>query len=175
MQDFLDGRKYTPIAASAPYLEVGLQGYRVRALYDTGSNTTIISSHLAKRLGLGWSHFSGQFRQASGARAAFIGKLGKTSVQIHDCLGLLTEGIRVMDTEDTEMQMIIGTDLFASGLVRERGTTVSEEGDKKIFVEVGKNGVIYEVPLYSYQFPVTRVCTIRELSDNEITLIPVHP
>ena len=112
MDNLVDSRMKTPIAHNAPYMEVGLQGYRVRALYDTGSNTTIVSSTLARQLGLRWEPYYGTFRQASGTRAQFIGKLGKVVVQFHDSLAVITQGIRVMEAEDKELQMILGMDIF---------------------------------------------------------------
>ena len=54
-----------------------LGGKKVNALYDTGSNCTIISKTLAKALGLGIMEYAAMFRQAAGGNAKFVGKLGR--------------------------------------------------------------------------------------------------
>ncbi len=53
MGDAKDVRSLTPLQASGmTYVDVVVNGKRVRALYDTGSNCTIVSEALARALGL---------------------------------------------------------------------------------------------------------------------------
>ncbi len=52
MVDAEDCSKLTPMSPEGQYLKVVLGGKKVNALYDTGSNCTIISNTLAKALNL---------------------------------------------------------------------------------------------------------------------------
>lgn len=56
--------------------------------------------------------YSATFRQATGAHSKFVGRLGDVMLQLHDNLELLTNGIRVMDTMDGDLEFILGSDVF---------------------------------------------------------------
>ena len=56
----LDKRYLTPQQDGAHYVE--LDGRRVRGLYDTGSNCTIVSKKLARELGMQTLPYNGNFR-----------------------------------------------------------------------------------------------------------------
>ena len=78
------------------YVDVGVQGRLVRALYDTGSNCTIISEALASTLQLPREPFHKAFTLANGSRGTFTGRIPKLELQLHDNLSLEVEGVRVM-------------------------------------------------------------------------------
>ena len=118
-------------------MEVSIAGKRLYGMYDTGSNCTIVSRKVAAALGVRVIPYTREFRQATGQMSTFRGKLAETSVQLHDRLKLVVDGIRVMDTFDERIQVILGTDLFnVDGVtVMERGTVV-RHGRKVVQMEL---------------------------------------
>ena len=52
LSDAKDCTKWTPTAPEGQYVRMALEGKAINALYDTGSNCTIISKALAKQLGV---------------------------------------------------------------------------------------------------------------------------
>lgn len=93
-----DARKLTPLlAAGMTYVDVVVAGTLVRALYDTGSNCTIVSESLARALNLSATPFTRSFTLANGSRGSFVGKLPSLEIQLHDSLALEVEGVRVME------------------------------------------------------------------------------
>ena len=135
-------RHLTPQTPGGCYLPVVINGNMVLALYDPGSNATIISDKLARELGEAPLPYNNTFRQAAGAKGRFSGKLGQTKLQLHEKLTLDVVDIRVMATEDSQLQFILGTDLFNPGgqLFRELSTSNTPLGIKEILVEADEEG-----------------------------------
>ncbi len=57
-----DLTRLTPTAPGGQYVRLNLGGKTVNALYDTGSNCTVISQTLAQQLGLPVQAYSAQFK-----------------------------------------------------------------------------------------------------------------
>lgn len=124
--------------------------------------------------------YDAYFRQAAGSKARFVGKLGETKLQLHDSLEAIVDGIRVMDSEDNNLQCILGTDLFdpRGEILKERSTMV-KQGVKTVVVEVGNSGVLVEIPTVRANGDGALIAAVHEEDweggDGELTVIPMIP
>ena len=78
----------------------------MHALFNTGSNVTLLNTKLAEQLGLKVEEYISTFRMASGASACFIGRLPRIKLQLHDSLAVMMEGIGFIDGTADHMSII---------------------------------------------------------------------
>ena len=76
LSERVDKRHLTRMTPMAQYFDVSLDNYRVYALNDTGSTFTLVSSALAKELGLRINPAGkARFKVVDGAVKSFVGTL----------------------------------------------------------------------------------------------------
>lgn len=62
MSSYADKRHLTPAEVSSQYIDVIVAGKRLRGMYDTGSNVTLLAASVAKQLNLPILPYPGTFR-----------------------------------------------------------------------------------------------------------------
>ena len=109
----LDKWHFTTLCPGSQYFPLAIDSRHVNGLYDSGSNVTIISHRLAKALGLQILTFNRTFYQVAGHLGYFVGRLGPIPLKFHDWLQFRLTGIRVMESCDSKLALLLGTDLFS--------------------------------------------------------------
>ena len=65
----------------------------MHALFDTGSNVTLLNKKLVYQLGLNMVVYTSTFWEAAGASVRFVGRLPRTKLLLHDSLNVIVESI----------------------------------------------------------------------------------
>ena len=84
----------------------------MRALFDIGSNITLLDTKLAEKIGLNVDKYILIFWVALGAIAYFIGWFSRTKLQSHDSLAVMGEGIQIIDGAVNHMSIILEIHAF---------------------------------------------------------------
>ena len=138
--DYLDRRTLITMKPGARYVDVVFDTFRLWALFDTGANFSMITSRLARDLGLTLAPFNRTFLVANGVVGRFAGLIREAKLQLHDSLEVTLKNVRVI--EASYSGLLLGTDVFAdAGTGPLTLVSIARDGDAvHLTMEVARDG-----------------------------------